>query len=189
MLRLRDDLAGMRVKCPECGDAVDVPEVGEESNPFATETGVTPTAVATTKPVHSKRRIEGVMISGNPVNGYNGFFYPTMFGTAELTLGKTRLVEETKKLFSSRYAEFRLREIESAEILTHRNSAYLMLGILTLGLFGFGLLFFIAYFLVKCKLLMIYTHSRVSVIGIKGDDSAYYEFIDQVLTAAEQADQ
>ncbi|MGI9518073.1 MAG: hypothetical protein ACR2NP_13550 [Pirellulaceae bacterium] len=68
-------------------------------------------------------------------------------------------------------------EIDSAEVATCGNPLWLLLGILTLAIFGIGLLFFVF----KYRFLVVYSSSNVVAVAIKGDPVPCRDFMYNVV--------
>lgn len=126
------------------------------------------------------------VVSGKPASTWGGALVPAMFGRTTLKLLSDRLVEETRRPIESRDCEAPLASVDSAEILCRGNSLLLVVGFLTLGLFGIGLIFFALYIIFKHRFLLIRTQSNAFIVTIKGDDELYRQFLDDVLDRCDQ---
>ena len=123
-------------------------------------------------------------VSGKPAKGSYGMVVPSMFGRTTLFLFKDYIVEQTKRIVAHRDSEILLSEIDSGEIEVKGNPLWIVLGVLTIALFGLGIIFFFVYFLKKHKFLIIRSKSNAQLVCIKGDDSQFREFMKAVLQAA-----
>ena len=125
-------------------------------------------------------------VSGKAATASIGTVAPAMFGTTTLQLYETRVVETTKLIIAGRDSELLLSELDSAELTTKGNPLWLLLGILTLWLFGIGLIFIIVYFFAKHRFLIVRSMSNVQIVGIKGDEQPYRDFMAAALAAGER---
>ena len=105
-------------------------------------------------------------ISGKPVTHSYGILAPTFWGRSVLSLYDNKVVEKTKKLIATRHCEVLLTEIDSVEISEDGIPFLLVLGILTIAFFGIGLIFFVLYFFMKYKYILIRSGSNVQVLSI-----------------------
>ena len=109
-----------------------------------------------------------------------------LFGKTKLFLTSSRVVETTRRIISRRYSELLLSEIDSAEITTGGNPLWILLGILTLGFYGAGIIFFIVYFLSKQQFLIIRSKGNAQILAMEGDEEHYRQFMFYILKAAEE---
>jgi hypothetical protein len=126
--------------------------------------------------------------SGGAVNYAYGILSPVGFGRkTTLKLTETRVVETTKKFISSRYCEIRVSRIDSAEIVEQGMPWLIVLGCMTIALYGLGLIFFTLYFFIKNKYLLIHSGNNTIAVEIyKTKDLAIAgNFIQKVLDHAE----
>ncbi len=107
-------------------------------------------------------------VSGKAATSYYGFLAPTLFGKTTLQLTDSRIIERTRKTIHSRYCEVPLSKVDSVEIAEDGMSWLLVLGFFTLALYGLGLVFFLLYFFVKYKYLIVRSGSNVQVLCIQG---------------------
>ncbi len=130
-------------------------------------------------------------ISGKPATVSYGLVSPAVFGKTSLSLTENRVIESTKRIIASRYCEIILSEVESVEICEGGYPLLLILGFVTLSLMGLGLIFFVLYFLIKCKYLIIRSQGNAQVVCISGTGSMERarEFMIDVLRCAEDAKQ
>ena len=106
-------------------------------------------------------------ITGKAANNNYGILSPaSLGGTTTLQLYENRLVENTKKLIATRHCEVILTEIDSVEIAEEGISWILVLGIMTLFLYGLGIIFIILYFIMKYKYLIVRSGSNAQVLCI-----------------------
>lgn len=127
--------------------------------------------------------------SGGAVNYAYGILNPVGFSRkTTLKLTETRLVETTKKFIATRYCEIRITKIDSAEIVEQGRAWLIALGVLTLPLYGIGLIFLVLYFFLKNKYLLIYSSNNTVAVEIykQKDLSAAGNFIKQLLDRAEE---
>jgi len=125
-------------------------------------------------------------VQGKPASAALGTVVPSMFGRTTLYLLKDRVVENTKRIVAGRDSELLLSEVDSAEITFKGNPLWIVLGFVTIALYGLGIIFFIIYFFAKHKFLIIHSKSNAQVVCIKGDDSNHREFMKAVLGTAVQ---
>ncbi len=126
-------------------------------------------------------------VSGKPGTAHFGGLVPSMFGKTTLRLYSERVVETTKRVVARRDSQLLVSEIDSVEITARGSALWLGLGILTIGLYGFGIIFFILYFVVKHRFLIVRSKSNVQILGMTGDDEPYRQFMHSVLQAAQVA--
>lgn len=126
-------------------------------------------------------------VSGKPASIKFGRVAPAFLGQTTLRLFSQRVVEETKRIVSSRNSELLTREVDSVEITKLGNPLWLVLGFFTIALYGLGIIFFIVYFLAKHKFLIVHSKNNVQLVSIKGDETSYQRFMEAVLTTAETA--
>ncbi len=191
-LRVQDHLAGKKVKCPVCGEILDVPSgsaTREKEDVVFDEIAPEPRpskSLATTSSTSVRKSRSGELsVTGKAASSSFGHvLVPSMFGSTTLTLRGDRLIDDTKKLVASHHSEILLSRIDSAEIVVSGNNALLALGVpLTLAL-GIGLILIALYFFMKNRFLVIRSGSNVAVLVIKGPEEEFQEFLDAVLTAA-----
>jgi hypothetical protein len=128
-------------------------------------------------------------ISGKPAMSSYGFVAPSFFGRTKLTLTENRVIEDTKRIVATRRCESILSEIDSIEIAEDGNPLLLVMGFMTLALYGLGILFFVLYFFLKYQYIIVRSGSNVQVMAISGSinmDKAKV-FMDTVLSAAHSA--
>lgn len=127
-------------------------------------------------------------ISGKAANSYYGFLAPALFGKTTLQLCETRIIERTRKIVATRYCEVILSEVDSAEIVEDGVSWLLVIGFLTLAIYGLGIIFFILYFFFKYKYLIIRSGSNAQVLCISGSGGMERAktFMTEVLRLSEQ---
>lgn len=124
------------------------------------------------------------IIEGKRAIAKFGTLTPSMFGATTLELHADRVVERSKGIVYARTCHLLATDIESAEVVAAGNPILLTLGILTLPLFGLGLLFIILYFFQKHKFLLIASGGNVAVMAIKGDEGMSHVFVDNVTKVA-----
>lgn len=126
-------------------------------------------------------------VIGKPARVSWGTAVPAFWGTTKLEVYPHRVIEQTSRGVSSHHSEILTSEIDSVAIDRKGNPVWLVLGFLTLSLFGLGIIFFILYFILKHKFLIIFSKNNSQVVAIVGDERPYLEFKDAVLLAAEAA--
>ncbi len=124
-------------------------------------------------------------ISGKPTSQTFSNITAATFGKSKLTLHDTKLVENTKQIISRRHCELLLSQIDSAEITTKGNPMWLVLGLLTLALYGLGLIFFIVFLFSKHRFLIVRSGNNAQAIVLRGPLAPYEDFMTQVLDAAD----
>jgi hypothetical protein len=110
-----------------------------------------------------------------------GGLTPAMFGSTVFEMHKDRVIEITRGPVLARDCHVSIAEVDSAEVVTCGNPLFLVLGFLTLALFGLGLLFFVLYFVLKHKFLVLHSSSNIMAMAIKGDPSQFHEFKSNVI--------
>lgn len=115
-----------------------------------------------------------------------GALSPAFLGKTTIELHKDRIVEITTGPIAKRNCQVLACEIDSAEIRTAGNPLWLVLGILTLGLFGLGLLFILLYFLAKNRFFLVTSSSNLVAAAIKnkGSEAEYEKFMKNTLKLA-----
>lgn len=127
--------------------------------------------------------------TGGAVNNAYGILSPVGFGrTTTLILTEDRVIEITKKFIASRYCEIRVSRIDSVEITEQGISWLLILGFMTIALYGIGLIFIILYFFIKQKYLLIYSGSNMIAVQIqkKMDKAIASDFAKKTLDQADR---
>ena len=124
-------------------------------------------------------------VSGRPARIAFNTFVPGLFGSTTIQLFPQRVVEATKRIISSRTSEILASEVDSVDITTQGNPLWLWLGILTIALFGLGVIFFVLYVVLKQRVLIVHSKSNMQVLSLKGDDTSYQQFMESVLATAE----
>lgn len=136
------------------------------------------------------RDSQGILleVSGKPAFASFGVVAPSSFGKTTLQLSKTRVIERSKRIIARRYVEVLLSKVDSVEITEEGNPLWIGLGIVTLGFFGIGIIFFIVYFFQKRKYLIVRSGSNVQLLVISGSDGMEKcgKFMSEVLRGAEE---
>jgi len=127
-----------------------------------------------------------VWVWGKPAKQRFGTLRPAFFGRTTLSLCKTRIVENTRRIVARRYSEILLTEVDSAEMTASGNPVWLFLGLITLPL-AVGMLFLVVYFFKKHRFLIIHSGSIAQVVAVRLDVGQYCQFMTAVLKAAEKA--
>ena len=173
-LRLREELATLRVRCPECGDAVDVPELSEvdESSSGAVGSDGEPPEdprIAVRSELLAGDE-SGPLLNGKPVLFFAGLLVPSYFGTSSLALGQMRLVESIQRLLFERHRAVRLSAVDAVEVLEIRNLWYLLLGLILLPVLV-GVLFLILFVVKRYRLLVVRANSvRIGIVVEESED-------------------
>lgn len=128
-------------------------------------------------------------ISGQAAHSYYGMLSPALFGKTTLQLCETRVIERTRKVVATRYCEVLLSEVDSVEIAEEAISWLLIVGLLTIFIYGLGFILIAIYFFFKYKYLIIHSGSNAQVLCISGDANMEKAkvFMEDVLKRAEQA--
>lgn len=184
-LKVREELAGRRVKCPVCAEILTVPDGNDDG--YFDETADDDDRPEPQAPQRSKSTSGRMSISGKPANANLGTVVPASFGKTTLTLEDDRLIEDTRRPLATRHSEMRLIQVESVEIRSSPNPTLLVLGLLTIPII-IGIAVLIAWFFVRVRFLAVHSGSDVMVVCIKGPDTQFHDFMDAVLTRAEELD-
>lgn len=201
-LRVQDQLAGKKVKCPICGEILDVPtaaapkdevvfdEIAPEPRPPKTAAPLPPASSPSAQmPAQSVTGKAGCVAFGN-------ILVPLLFGSTTLSIQGDRLIGDMKRAASTRHCEILLSRIDSAEIVVARSHLNLLLSLYLLTMSGsyslqplaiVGLLILPFYCFMTRRYLVIRSQSNAAVLVIKGPDNEHRVFLDAVLTAAAQA--
>jgi hypothetical protein len=124
-------------------------------------------------------------LTGKPGIASYGAVVPGSFGRTTLQLQPTRIVEKTKKLIATRDCTVLLTQIDSVEIVEEGNPLWLVLGLFTI-MFLIGIIFFVLYFILKHKYLLVRSGSNVQLVMLNSQNEANAEeFMQAVLKAAE----
>ncbi len=124
-------------------------------------------------------------LTGKPGVASYGTVVPGLFGRTTLQLQPTRIVQQTKKLIASRNCTVLLTQVDSVEIVEEGNPLWLILGIFTISLL-IGVIFFVLYFILKHRYLLIRSGSNVQLVMINSQNQENAEqFMQAVLNAAE----
>ena len=204
-VRIPDEMANSRVKCPVCGELLTPPReqaaeasfdspgrgVVESSRPVSTPQApgsdsidqplpVQPPAVQIRKVTH----LEGsgaFLLAGLPI--------PSFYSSSALTLLPERIRLKSSGLFTTRRADISLSAITSGESRRCPGWYLLVPGILLLPANGIGLVFLIALLFVRHSFVILRSDTASVVVRIKGDDSDACAVLDAVLQAANRASQ
>ena len=195
-LRVQDNLAGRRVKCPVCGEILEVaPATAQEeeivfneisSSPRPVQPETPPPVAAEPETPPPEPKLKSVSVGGKTGTALMGnLLVPSFFGRTLLTLANGRVIEDSSKLVGRRHAELLISTIDSGEIVAAGNPVFLVLGLSLLGFYGVGLILLLVYVLKKNRYLVIRSPSNVVVVGLNGAEDRYAEFLEAVLTTAE----
>jgi len=192
-LKVPDNLAGKKVKCPSCAEILEVP--ASPPLPVFDPDVVFDEIASSPRPPKSQSPVEVepttsatalVVIGGTAILLPGGFALPSPFRSqnATITLENRRVVERSQRLIGTRHVELLVSRIESAEICSRGNSAFLIAGFLLLGLYGIGALLLLLYVLLRSKYLVIRSAANTVALKITGDQTSCEEFLNAVLQAA-----
>jgi hypothetical protein len=124
-------------------------------------------------------------VIGKPGISNYGVIVPSLFGRTKLQLHPTRVVEKTQLIITRRHCTMLLSKIDSVEIVETGNSLWLVLGFMTLSMF-IGVIFFVLYFVIKNKYLVLRSESNVQVVMLNAANTATAEqFLDALLQRSE----
>ncbi len=190
-LRVQDNLAGRRVKCPVCGEILEVaPATAQEeeivfneisSSPRPVQPEIPPPVAAPPEP-----KLQIVSVGGKSASVILGsLLMPSFFGRSLLTLANGRVIEDSSTLIGRRHAELLISKVDSAEIVAAGNPVLLVLGLLLLGFYGVGLILLLVFVFWKNRYLVIRSGANAVVVGLSGDEERYSKFLEAVLSAAE----
>jgi hypothetical protein len=125
-------------------------------------------------------------LTGKSGNSNYGVVAPSLWGRTKLHLQPTRLVESTQKIIARRNCTVLLTQIDSVEIVEEGNPLWLALGFLTIS-FLVGIIFFVLYFVIKHKYLVIRSGSNFQLVMLdSSNESKAEQFINAVLKRAEE---
>ena len=103
------------------------------------------------------------------------------------TLSATRLTESSRRLIGSRHVELLVKRIDSADLCSRGNVAFLVVGLMLLGVYGLGLLFLLLYAFLRSRYLVFRSGSNVVAVKVQGDLVPYQRFLEATLQQAELA--
>lgn len=196
-LKVPDNLAGKKVKCPSCAEIVEVPasppppvfdpdvvfdEISSSPRPPkpASQTEIEfPPATPAGLPL--------AVSGGTTIVLPGGFVLPSPLRIGTLTLSATRLTESSRRLIGSRHVELLVKRIDSAEICSRGNTAFLIAGFVLLGVYGLGLLFLLLYAVMRSKYLVVRCGANVVALKVQGDQQPYQQFLEATLQQAQSA--
>lgn len=206
-LRVQEQLAGKKVKCPVCGEILNVPlldavgtqdeinvedVVFQEISPSPKPIKVPPPVIDATGPTVAlppqpseipAQPASSMCVGGCGTLWSNQWLVRHFFGKTRITLTDDRVIEHTKRVFFERHCELLVSEIDSAEIRTTGDIRWLLFGILTIGIYGLGLLLILLYFLLKKRHLIIRSQNASIVLVIDSVSDDVLEFLHAVLYA------
>lgn len=192
-LKVPDNLAGKKVKCPSCAEILEVPaspplpeidpdvvfdEIASSPRPPKPQSSTELEPTTSVAPLS--------VVGGTVILLPGGFTLPSPFRSqsATITLENRRVVERSQRLIGTRHVELLVSRIDSAEICSRGNSAFLIAGFLLLGLYGLGLLLLLIYGLIRSKYLVIRSAGNAVALKVTGDQTSYDEFLNAVLKSA-----
>jgi hypothetical protein len=204
-VRIPDEMANTRVKCPVCGELLTPPREQAAADPFESPgrsvvesskpvsapptpgsdpidqpLPVQPQAIQMRKVTH----LEGssaFLLAGLPI--------PSFFSRSALTLLPERVRLKSSGLFTTRRVDLRLSAITSGENRRCPGWYLLVPGILLLPTNGVGVVFLIAFLFVRHSFVILRSDTTSVAVRIKGDDSDACAVLDAVLQAANRASQ
>ena len=199
-VRIPDEMATGRVKCPVCGELLSVERVSPGSESASSAVGSTPNSHSDTASEQSEQRSYNKRdddgVSTGPAATRNtsilhatgGFLFaglptPSFFTESTLTLLPERVRLKSSGLLTTRRVDLRLSEITSAE--TRQSPAWYLLlpGILLLAQ-GVGLIFLVAFLFVRHSFLILRCGPATVAVRFKGDDTDACAISDAILQAA-----
>jgi len=202
-LRLKDDLLGMRIKCPDCGDALDVPDsIDADATLYPEEVSQAELEASELEsdfeeePQHKQqprkkkqRRSKSTAehsVRGKPSFRCLGLNLPGVVGSALCSIEEDRLVVQSNGWLSQRDCEVFLEEIHSVEVSTGRHPLLLILTLLTLAIYVW-ILFLVLYLVLRFRTLSVHAGgTTLSMVISKGDERAT-DFVDQIMASARDA--
>jgi hypothetical protein len=125
-------------------------------------------------------------LTGKPGNCNYGVVAPSFWGRTKLQLQPTRLTESTQKIIARRNCTVLLTQIDSIEIVEEGNPMWIFLGFLTIS-FLVGIIFFVLYFVIKHKYLLIRSGSNFQLVMLDStNESKAEQFMNAVIKQAEE---
>ncbi len=187
-LKVPDNLAGKKVKCPACEEIIDVPA---SPPPPVFDPDVVFDEIASSprppKPAAPTETVAATNVTGGTaIMLPGGFVLPSPFrkDASLLTLDRGRLMERSRRLIGTRQAELVVKHIDSVEISSRGNAAFLIVGVLALGLYGIGLLFLLLYAVWKSQYLIVRSGSNAIAIRVTFGSPAYEALMESLLQQA-----
>jgi hypothetical protein len=116
-----------------------------------------------------------IEFTGRPANAHYGIISPAIYGKTTLSVTSNTVVERTKRLVATRYCEAPIGKIDSVEIVEDGNPMFLALGVTTLFMMGLGIVFFVLYFVIKYKYLVVRSGNNVQIVMISSMGSSDME--------------
>lgn len=116
-----------------------------------------------------------IEFTGKPANVHYGVISPAVYGKTTLSINSNTVIERTKRLVATRYCEAPIGKIDSVEIVEDGNPLFLVLGISTLMMMGLGIVFFVLYFVIKYKYLVVRSGNNVQIVMISSMGSGDME--------------
>lgn len=112
-----------------------------------------------------------------------GHVVPTMFGRTEFRLSATQVMQESHRWGLVGESRIPIQEIDSVDYGDVRNPLWLVLGLLTLMLYGLGIIFIIVYFVAKRRVMSIRSRANALAMVVAGDSDPHRDFLARVLKA------
>lgn len=201
-LKVPENLAGKKVKCPACAEILEVPasppppqwdpdvvfdEIASSPKPPKPANAASPSITTPVPEVPSEEAFvtsDVTSVSGGTVVAiWNNGFVPSPFATGTLSLTPERVIETSQRLIGRRRVELLLPRVESAALVSHGHAGLLLAGFLLLWLYGFGLIFLLAYMLWRPTYLVIRGSNTTLAIMVRGSRQPYEQFLNAVLTS------
>ena len=134
--------------------------------------------------------MDGEEFSGNEVSGkrvmvsFGGVLTPQLFGSSTFSLESDRLVETSSGIVARQKCQIPIAMISAMAVSTSGNPLFLVFGLLTLPIFGLGLVFLLLYFLLPRHFLVVHSNNYITALNCRGDLQPYREFADAVMRSA-----
>ncbi len=102
-----------------------------------------------------------------------------------LRLYEDKIVWESKRIISWNNVIIPLRKVDSVEVITKWNAIWLILWLVTLLVFGLGIVFLVLYFFMKERFLIIISWNNVQAVAVRSsnDIKAFHDFMEKVVNA------
>ena len=129
--------------------------------------------------------LEQIEVTGKRVMvTFGGVLTPQLFGSTTFNLEHDRLVETSSGIVARQKCQIPLTMISAMAVTTQGNPVFLIFGIVTLPLFGLGLVFILLYFLLPRNFLVAHSNNYITALNCRGPLDKYHEFADAVMQAA-----
>jgi hypothetical protein len=107
-----------------------------------------------------------IEFTGKPATVHYGMIAPAAYGKTTLSINSNTVIERTKRIIATRYCEAPIAKIDSVEIVEDGNPLLLLLGFGTLMMMGLGIVFFVLYFVMKYKYLVVRSGNNIQIVMI-----------------------